>query len=166
MCWKISFETQVSACSSFPSEAMLWIKEVDLIDSVDDFKSSRSIQIYTHFLNFVMLDATIASSLNRIIQNSYFKKKVSLEDFRVTGAHDTVLDYANLFSVTLRDDNIQEFDTRWDEVLLSMSKIPSDDIWESLYKLRARESAQLKTVLALYNMETHQKDIDARVIKN
>ena len=45
------------------------------------------------------------------------------------------LDYADLFSVTLHDDNIQEFDTRWDEVLLSMSKIPPDDILESLYKL-------------------------------
>ena len=77
--------------------------------------------------------------------------------FRVTGAHDTVLDYADLFSVTLHDDNIQEFDARWDEVLLSMSKIPSDDILERLYKLRIRESAQLKTVLELYDMEIHQK---------
>ena len=67
--------------------------------------------------------------------------------FRVTGAHDTVSDYADLFSVTVHDDNIQEFDTRWDEVLLSLSKIPSDDILESLCKLRIRESAQLKTVL-------------------
>ena len=41
--------------------------------------------------------------------------------FRVTGAHDTVLGYAHLFSVTLHDDNIQEFGTRWDEVLLSRS---------------------------------------------
>ena len=56
--------------------------------------------------------------------------------FRVTGAHDTVSDYADLFSGTLRDDNIQEFDTRWDEVLLSMTKIPSDNILESLYRLR------------------------------
>ena len=37
--------------------------------------------------------------------------------FRVTGAHGAVLDYADFFSVTLRDDNIQEFDTRWDEVV-------------------------------------------------
>ena len=50
------------------------------------------------------------------------------------------------------DDNIQEFDTRWDEVLLSMSKIPSDDVLESMYKLRIRESVQLKTVLELYDM--------------
>ena len=39
-----------------------------------------------------------------------------------------LLDYADVFSVSLHDDNIQEFDARWDEVLLSMSKIPSDDI--------------------------------------
>ena len=67
----------------------------------------------------------------------------------MTGAHDTVLDYADLFSFTLHDDNIQEFDTRWDEVQLSMSKIRSNDILESLYKLRIRESAQLKTVLEI-----------------
>ena len=79
------------------------------------------------------------------------------EYFRVTGAHDAVLDYADLFSVTLRDDNIQEFDTRWDEVLLSRSNTPSDDILESLHKLRIRESAQLKTVLELCAMEIHQK---------
>ena len=79
------------------------------------------------------------------------------DNFRVTGAHDTVLDYADSFSVTLRDDNIQEFDTRWDEVLLSMSKFPSDDILESLCKLRTRESDQLKTILELDDMEIHQK---------
>ena len=120
-----------------------------------------------------MLDAKITSALNKIIQNSQFKKKVSLEEqkaqkedrflrrrqiafiiydyFRVTGAHDAVLDYADLFTVTLHDDNIQEFDTRWDEVLLS------DDVLESLYKLRMRKSAQLKTVLGLDDMEIHQK---------
>ena len=76
--------------------------------------------------------------------------------FRVTGAHDTVLDYADFFSVTLHDDDVQEFDTRWDEVLLSMSNIPSDDVLDSLYILRIREFAQLKTVLDLYDMEIHQ----------
>ena len=75
----------------------------------------------------------------------------------MTGAHDTVLDYADLFSVTIHDDIIQEFFTRCDEVLLSLSKIPSDDILERLYTLRIRESAQLKTVLELYDMEIQQK---------
>ena len=79
------------------------------------------------------------------------------EYFQVTGAHDAVLDYADLFSVTLSGDDIQEFDARWDEVLLSMSNFPSDEILESLDKLRIRESDQLKKVLELYDMETHQK---------
>ena len=79
------------------------------------------------------------------------------DNFRVTGAHGRVLDYVDLFSATLHDDNLQEFDTRWDEVLLSMSKIPSDDILECLYKLRIGGSDQLKTVLELYDLETHQK---------
>ena len=70
----------------------------------------------------------IASALIKIIQNSQFKDKVSLEEqkaqkedrflrgrqiafmiydyFGVTGAHDTVLDYADLFSVTLHDDTL------------------------------------------------------------
>ena len=51
----------------------------------------------------------------------------------------------------------QDFDTRWDEVLLSMTKIPADDILEIVYKLRIRESDQLKTVLEFYDMEIHQK---------
>ena len=38
-----------------------------------------------------------------------------------------------------------------------MSKLPSDDILESLHKLRIRDSAQLKTVLELYDMEIYQK---------
>ena len=75
--------------------------------------------------------------------------------FWVTGVHDTVLDYADLFSVTLRNDDVQEFDTRWDEILLSVTKIPPDDVLEILYKLRTRESDQIKTVLELYDMEIH-----------
>ena len=54
---------------------MLWIKEVEMVESVDDEESSHSIQGYTHFPNFEMLDARIASDLKKIIQNSYFKKR-------------------------------------------------------------------------------------------
>ena len=43
-CWKIRFKTEVCTCSQFSTEAMLWIKEVELVDSVDDLKSSCSIR--------------------------------------------------------------------------------------------------------------------------
>ena len=77
--------------------------------------------------------------------------------FRVAGAHDTVLDYTDLFTIAHRKDNVQEFDTWWDEILLSMTKIHTDDVLESLYKLRILESDQLQTVLELYDLELHQK---------
>ena len=38
-----------------------------------------------------------------------------------------------------------------------MTKIPSDDILESLYQLRIRESEKLKTALELYDLQIHQK---------
>ena len=126
--------------------------------------------------DFEVLDARIASALNRIIHNTQSKRRISLEEqkedrffcgiqityliyeyFRVTGANDSVENFSDLFAVALRNDDIQEFYLKWDGILLSMTKIPSDDILEGLYKLRIRESEKLKTVLELYNLEIHQK---------
>ena len=143
---------------------------MEMVESVDDLKSSCSIRgIPTP--DFEVLDAKNASALNRIIHNTRFKKKVSLEEqkaqeevrflrgrqiayliyehFWVTGANDSVENYADLFPIVLRNDDIQEFDSKWDEILLSMTQIPSDDILEGLYKLRIRESETLKTALEL-----------------
>ena len=179
-CWKIRFKTEVCTCSQFPTEAMQWIKEVELVDSVDELRSSSSTRGIS-MPNFEVLDARIASALNKIIHNSHFKRRISLEEqkaqkedrflrgrqiayliydqFRVTGTHDSVENYTDLFTIVLRNDDIQEFDSKWDGILLSMTKIPHDDILEGLYKLRIRESEKLKTVLELYDLETHQKKL-------
>ena len=85
-----------------------------------------------------VLDARTASALNKIIHNSHFKRRISLEEqkdqkqdrflrgrqiayliydyFWVTGAHDSVENYADLFTVSLRNDDIQEFDSKWDGI--------------------------------------------------
>ena len=111
---------------------------MELVEAVDDLKSSRSIR-GTPGPDFEVLDARIASALNRIIQNTHFKKKVSLEDmkaqkedrflrgkqiacliyenFRVTGANDSFENYVDLLTVVLRNDDIQEFDSKWDDIL-------------------------------------------------
>ena len=163
---------------TIPTEAMLWIKEVELVDSVDDFKTSCSVR-GIQMPNFEVLHAKIASALNKIIHNSHFKRRISLEEqkaqkqdrflrgrqiacliydyVRVTGIHDSVENYTDLFTISLRHDDIQEFDSKSDGILLSMTKIPHDDILEGLYKLRIRESEKLKTVLELYDLEIHQK---------
>ena len=67
--------------------------------------------------------------------------------------------YIDLFTIVLRNDDIQEFDSEWDGILLSMTKIAHDDILEGLYKLRIRESEKLRTELELYDLETHQKKL-------
>ena len=51
------------------------------------------------------------------------------------------------------------FDFRWNEVLLSTHEIPSDRNLKSQHKTRIRASAQLKTVLALYEQDIVQKDM-------
>ena len=97
--------------------------------------------------NFEVLDARIASALNKIIHNSHFKRRISLQEqkaqkqdrflrgrqiayliydyFRVTGIRDSVENYADLFTISLRNDDIQEFDSKWDGILLSKTKIPN-----------------------------------------
>ena len=65
--------------------------------------------------------------------------------FWVTGAHDTFLDYADLFYTTRRNDDVQECDTRLDEILLTMTKIPPIKSWKKMvvrsidHKLRFRD---------------------------
>ena len=159
---------------------MQWIKEVELVDSVDELRSSSSTR-GIRMPNFEVLDARIASALNKIIHNSQFKTRISLDEQKAQkqdrflrgkqiayvstitsgslGANDSDENYADLFTVALRNDNVKEFDTKWDETLLSMTQIPSDDILENLYKLRIRESDKLKTVLELYDLEIHQKKL-------
>ena len=55
---------------------MQWIKEVEMLDSVDELKSSSSTRGIS-MPNFEVLDARIASALNKIIHNSQFKKNQS-----------------------------------------------------------------------------------------
>ena len=115
-CWKIRFKTEVCTWSQFPTEAMQWIKEVELVDSVDELRTSSSIRGIS-MPNFEVLDARIASALNKIIHNSHFKRRISLEEqkaqkldsflrgrqiayliyeyIRVTGANDSVENYAD-----------------------------------------------------------------------
>ena len=63
------FKTEVCTCSQFSTEAMQWIKEVEMVDSAVDLKSSSSVR-GIQMPNFEVLDAKIASALNRIIRSS------------------------------------------------------------------------------------------------
>ena len=107
-----------------------------MVDSVDDLRSSSSIRGIS-MPNFEVLDARIASALNKIIHNSHFKRRISLEEQKSPKAGpvpswqaDCLLDlrlltsgslesmilsknYADLFTISLRNDDIHEFDSKW-----------------------------------------------------
>ena len=80
------------------------------------------------------------------------------EHLGVTGTHEAFLDFSDLSNLSLRGDDVRGFDTRWDEILLSVRQVPSDEILESLCKMWVRESDQLKTVLALYEQDIEQNN--------
>ena len=132
-------------CSQFLTEALQWIKEVELVDSVDNLKSLCSVR-GIQMPNVDVLDAKIASALDRIIHNTQFKRKVSLEEqkarkedrflrgrqiayliyeyFRVTGPNDSVENYADLFTIVLRNDDIQDVDSKLDGIFIINDENP------------------------------------------
>ena len=76
------------------------------------------------------------------------------EHFRGTGAHDAVQGLSDLFNVRLQNDNVRDFDVRWDQALLSASETPTEAVLEGLYKSKLQDFVQLQTALALYDQET------------
>ena len=60
--------------------------------------------------------------------------------FRATGAHEAALDLSDLFTYSLQGNDVQEFDTRWDQTLLSAIEIPKEHVLET-------------TILAMYDQE-------------
>ena len=81
------------------------------------------------------------------------------DHFRATGAHDAAHDLSDLFNIYLHEDDIQDFDTRCDQALLTASEIPTENVLEGLCKLKIRGFVQLQTVLAVYD-----QDIDRNLV--
>ena len=76
------------------------------------------------------------------------------EHFRATGAHEAVQGLSHLFRKSLQNDDVQDFDVRWDRALLSACDMPTEMVMEGFFKSKLQDSVQLQTVLALYDLET------------
>ena len=158
---------------------MLWVKEVEIAKSIDEFVTSRSIMDRTDFPDYDMLDAMIASALKRLPDtHNHFRKKVSVEEqraqnydrfsrgrqiayminehFRATGAYEAVQGLPDLFNIRLQSDDVQDFDVRWDQALLSASDMPSDVILGGLYKSKLQDSVWRCTIKKLFETMDRQ----------
>ena len=135
----------------------------------DELMTSRLTVERDDFPDFDMLDAMIASTLKKLLNTHvHFRKRVSVEEqraqkhnrflrgrqisymiyehFRATRACEAVQGLSDLFTFIFQNDNVQDFDVRWDQALSSVSEIPSDMILEGLYKSTLQDSVQLQTV--------------------
>ena len=96
-----------------------------------------------------VLDSTIASALKKLL-TADFKRRVYMEqpkaqqDYRflkgrqiadmiydnckISQLGEALLDFSGLLRVQLKHDNVQGFDSKWDEVLLSMTEVPDEDV--------------------------------------
>ena len=159
--WTVNFKTEVCAKSksAFPHISMHWIQEVFKVnrrshDIATDCGAKR--------FPYDVLDAMIASALQKLLTHVHFRKRVSVEEqraqkistdsvegdmiyehFCATGANEAVQGLSELFSVLLQNDDVQDFDTRWDRALLAASEIPTDMVLEDLYKPNLQDSVQL-----------------------
>ena len=115
-------------CTPFTLLTMSWVNEVEMDGSTDDLMASQSIKGKS-FPDFEMLDARIASALRKIISSTSAGRRLCVEEqraqrrqiayviyghFQSTGAHDTAEGLSDLCSICLQDDDVQDFDARWD----------------------------------------------------
>ena len=71
------------------------------------------------------------------------------DQFHSTGAYHEAQGLSDLLNICLQNDNVQDFDTRWDNMLLATSLMPPENVLEGLYKNKLQCSKQLQTVFAL-----------------
>ena len=74
--------------------------------------------------------------------------------FKITGDNDAILDSRDFSNVQLKNDNVQAFDTKWDEVLSAVTDRPTDSILECRCKLQVEKSEGLEYLFQIYAQET------------
>ena len=109
--WIVNFRTEVCSKAKNPTLALLWIKEIEAAKSLEDLVTPKSIT---------------GNLFLRWRQIAY----LIYEYFRLTGSYDEIQGLSRLFSIKMENDDIQDFDLRWEQTLLLTSDPPSDKIWK------------------------------------
>ena len=148
---------------------MQWIKEIEAAKSLDDLITPNLIT-GQDFPDYEELDLMMASALKRCYdKRTHFRKKISVEEQRaqkdnplLRGRQIAYLVYeyvrptgglSGMFSTKLENDDIQDFDLRWEQALLLTNDPPSDKVLEGLYVSKLQDSSQAQTNMALYHQE-------------
>ena len=66
----------------------------------------------------------------------------------------------------MENDDIQDFEVRWEQTPLLTSDPPSDKVLKVLYVTKMQDSSQAQTLVALYNQENSARREDNEIIKD
>ena len=171
----MNFRTEVCSKAKNPTLTLQWMKETEVTKSLDDLITPKSItgKDFPHYEEF---DLMMAAALKRCYDKQrHFRKKISFEEqraqkgngfvkgrqiayliyeyIRPTGSYDEVQGLSGLFSINMENDDIQDFDVRWEQALLLTSDPPADNVFEGLYVSKLQDSSQDQTIMALFNQE-------------
>ena len=106
----------------------------------------KQIESVKHFSIVLVVKKYVDEKYDRFLRGRQIVHMI-YEHFRATGAYEAVQVLSDLFGVRLRNDDVQDFDVRWDQALLSASEIPTDVVLEGLYKSKLLDSVQLQDCL-------------------
>ena len=76
---------------------------------------------------------------------------------KVSDKDESVLDLNEILKVELKNDNVQSFNSRWDETIIAMKKQPDYEILKNLLYRQLQRLEQLKPLLSLYIQDAAQK---------
>ena len=143
--WRIRVRDAVIAASAKPDLAFHWVEEV--------FKTDQPVEALKDSGKFVTLDAKLMSSLTNILEGDFarqldiFKEEQAKsgtpargrqallmihKHFSTSRKHGAVYDIEDLMAVTLVNDDLRGFITRWDAVIAGMTSEP-DMMWKQAY---------------------------------
>ena len=133
--WIVNFRTEKA---KNPTRAFA-VEEIEAAKSLDDLITPKPIT-GQDFPDYEELDLMMTSALKRCYdKQTHFRKKISVEEqraqkdnrllrerkiaylineyFRPTGSYDEIQGSPGLFSTKIENDDIQDFDLRWEQAL-------------------------------------------------
>ena len=161
--WKVNFKTEVCWKSADPHITMHWIKEVEIAkinrrscDIAIDCRAERFPR-----LRYAWCDDCVKSSVLKSTTDSYEGDKVLTRSTSISvqpefmKQHKAVQSVSDLFNIRSQNDDVQDFDVRLDQALLSASEMPSVLILEGLYKSKLQDSVRLQTCFGFVWSRNH-----------
>ena len=88
------------------------------------------------------------------------------DHFEETEAYDAAQGLSDLFNICLQNDDVQDFGTRWDQILSGTTEMPPENVLERLYKKKLQVSEQLRTVLTQPQSGLEQRLLTGKAQRN